>query len=29
MKLGWEIEEHDRNSVLETNSFDCNKINND
>ena len=29
MKLGWEIEEHDRNSVLETNSFDCNMINND
>ena len=29
MKLGWEIEEQDRNSVLETNPFDCNKINND
>ena len=29
MKLGWEIEEQDKNSVLETNSFNCNKFNND
>ena len=29
MKLGWVIEEQDKNSVLETNSFNFNKINND